>query len=276
MKNKLENVVKGIEFQFNRQREGHLILNINTGNQKMIPCVVDTGLPISCIRKSIAKKFPYDPFDRPVTMNGKKFEGGILTEKIQFVKSIGREDETVLIGNVEFFILDDSFFKSLEYNNKHNISMILGIQCLEMFSIAMDFEKKQISLNEPIKKDHFKKIELTYDEDRDVYFLFFEGMKDIRFLLDTGSFFNRISRQTIDRLNFKGTKRRVPVGGLSGREVLREFVCDDFLGFGRFSALSETKDKNLLGLDFLSQFNVVMDFPNKGMYLYKSPSTSLV
>ena len=175
----------------------------------------------------------------------------------------------------EIGCVDLSMFKMID---GRQISGVLGMDFLKNHAIKIDFDKDIISFigNDEIKSFDFEQAYEIILNSKGLPQIRGQigGLKDIDFSIDTGNIStglldNEIFEKLIGQKDMKLSETLVATA--SGVQKLRSMRVEKFsIGTFRYNDLifDESSESNI-GLEFLNRHTVIMDFPNKKLYLKK-------
>lgn len=153
---------------------------------------------------------------------------------------------------------------------------VLGMATLRRHVVRIDFDEGRLEILAPIEKppaNWGEPIPLTSDDKGLRYFVKLSvGGADRSFLLDTGTDFMGIDETLAAELTKPAAAKqiytRTTVEGNGVR--LAPIYSLQRVSLGNFAheqILARRNDENALGLHYLARFQVVLDFPNRTLYL---------
>ena len=250
-----------------------LFLTLHFKNGRELPCIVDTGSPVTILDKSLE---PYLGKRIATTMFwnfGVRQEGGVYAARRLYLGN------TQLKTTPYLLTLD---FKSLSKKTDRLVLGILGMDCLSNYCIQLDFDAGKLRFLAP---DHAQgeglgsAFPITYSSEG-------QGSKDFvrPFIPQGGLFEERGTNLLIDTgYRVEGAlattlfhEARQTPGAVDAQDVGRvwfpqcqwngQTYTNLLLGDGGGS-LDYGSGGNLLGLQFLARHLVTLNFPRKTLYL---------
>lgn len=246
--------------------------------------LVDSGSDFSAVSDTLADTLglPRQPATstggRPFRLNGKPAQAVILPALL-----IG----TLPANDSQFVILSD---KALSASVGQPVDGILGAGVFEVYPVLFDFQRGQTTFfsSSPLPDD-LKMLGMddaavapVRDHNGDYDFMcrvaLTAGGKTVEeeMLIDTGAAFSLISAKTADRLKLEPISEISGITTLFGHRVVFDALVPSVsVGTVTVPRLvvsyprdrPQPNDKSTLGLNFLSQFRVLLDYKQKKMYL---------
>ena len=276
-----------------RQAEagGQPVLTATINGTQTATFMVDTGATFSILSPEIVKQF--DLKTEPATLgNGKPFfwkgKQGTATSISNFKVS------NVIYTTIPFRVLpDQDFILSLKAPDDTRYDGIIGTDVFEQFAVLLDPVQHKFSFCRPgnLSLHQIAQIGLV----KPYIVTITKGMNGQWYseaqitnngvvtseslVLDTGSNITHISDTTAQTLHLKivGQQQqqdayRIGMVGISSVDTLR--LGDLTLSGTTVSVCPVTKNESpLLGMDILSGYRVLIDFPGKKMYLQSNTAT---
>lgn len=186
--------------------------------------------------------------------------------------------EVVLRPNSNVICFD---FSQITNPLKPDIDGLLGMDVLSGLVISIDFGEQRLRLHCSAPRGAGKAIALHRNNDvaRNCMFVTgaLDGEPELDFLIDTGAMgpnTGSLNDDVFDALLDTGALRASgslrPVSGANGRAMVIEARSNGFTLGGyrhRGAVFHRLNFPSSLGLDYLSRYKVVFDFPNRTMYL---------
>lgn len=248
-----------------------VFVTLRLENGDVLPCIVDTGCPITLLDKSLESKLgPCLDTGTVLDFGSKQEAGRYLAPKLYLGKTRLQTGGYVFAYN----------FNKLSWLSNRDIMGILGMDCLQHYCIQLDFKAGKMRFLDPQHLDTNtlgKAFPITLSskqqsEDELVRpYLHHEGLlggTNLELLIDTG---DNVDGH-IDTGLLRGHYFTRLVHLLVKEHGLRVSKCTWDGWTYRKLVVNEAPHSNSLGLRFLARHLVTLDFPDGTLYLKKLSS----
>lgn len=224
-------------------------------------CLIDTGDSGLSMSRQLAQKLRA----KPIGILPVSGLGSYSTEVVQA--------GPLQLGNVEF---GDANYAVLEDAERYGYDLVIGADVLATMPVTIDYEHHVVLFDQDDPPSQFDMLPMSFDKFVPVVNVKLNGL-DARLAIDTGDessinlAYNYYERHP-DLFSITSTEQ---VGGVGGQSVedLGEISAIRLGGItaqnqpiGTTRTLQGTADGHL-GAEFLSKFNIVLDYPRAALYL---------
>jgi hypothetical protein len=270
-------------------RGGHLIITLRLESGAALPCVVDTGSPMTILDRSLEPGLGPCLGTETLSNFGTQYEARVYAAPRLYLGN------TPLVTDSTVLTCDLPKLMSAEADRP--IRGILGMDCLQHYCILLDFRAGKMRFLDParVKPAQLgRAFPLTFSNAGNGHaqwirpFIRHAGLvggEDVDLLIDTGANWDSALAPGLFRREVRAQKLRENEDAAQDPEPnsisLPQCVWNGatytsiWLGNGADSA-DRASGENLLGLRFLARHFVTFDFPRRTMYLKRTSSGPLV
>lgn len=270
-------------------RGGHLIITLQLENGAELPCVVDTGSPMTILDRSLEPGLGQCLGTETLLNFGTQYEASVYAAPGLYLGN------TLLVTDSNVLTCDLPKMMSAEADRP--IRGILGMDCLRHYCIQLDFRAGRMRF---LDAAHVKPAQLgqafplTFSSAGNSHtqwirpFIYHAGLvggKDTDLLIDTGANWDSALEPELFRREIRAQRLRQNEDANQAPEPnsisLPQCVWNGatytsiWLGNG-VDSTDRQSGENLLGLRFLARHLVTFDFPRRTMYLKRTSSSPLV
>ena len=270
-------------------RGGHLIITLRLQSGEELPCMVDTGSPITLLDKSLEPKLGQCLGTETLWNFRTKYEAGDYAAPKLYLGS------TPLVTDSN--VLTSDYVAKMSSGAGRPIMGVLGMDCLRHYCIQLDFKAGKMRF---LDTDRVKAAKLgqafplTFSSAGNTDSEWIRpytprcslvGGEDTNLLIDTGVNGDGNLEPGLFRREIREQRLRVPEDATQDQEPNNVAVpqcvwsgatyTDLWLGNGADATEGESGE-NSLGLRFLARHLVTFDFSHRTMYLKRTRSDPLV